>query len=194
VAEAYNKTESMASLLAVDIYNNMYDKVHGLSRRELLQVKIFDIPGTENLANDPDMLIEFQKRMDSNGRMGMHLGKYKHDVTDDDGNVIHKQGDPYMMEPDDNSMVSAEMKVNAFKPYLGVGYDGRLTKHDNRLRIGFDAGIMLWGGTPSLKTHDGTDLINDVEDISGKVGRYVSRIEKVKVFPLLNLRISYNLF
>lgn len=194
VAEAYNKTESMASLLAVDIYNNLYDKVHGLSRRELLRVKIIDLPGTEGLANDPDMLIELQKRLDVNGRMGVHLGKYKHDITDEDGNVIHKQGDSYIMDPDDNSMVSADIKVNAFKPYLGLGYDGRLTKHDSRLRIGFDAGIMFWGGTPALKTHDGTDLINDVEKISGKVGRYVSRIEKFKVFPLLSLRVSYSLF
>ena len=42
VAEAFNKTESMASLVAVSIYNNMYDKLHGKTKRELAGVKLVD--------------------------------------------------------------------------------------------------------------------------------------------------------
>ena len=91
-------------------------------------------------------------------------------------------------------MVKADMKVNAFKPYIGVGYDGRLLKNEDKLYVGFDAGIMFWGGTPQLKTHDGTDLIHDVEGIPGKVGDYVSTMEKFKVFPLINAKITYKLF
>lgn len=194
IAEAYNKTESMASLLSVDIYNNLYDKLHGLSIRELLQVKLFDVPGLEDFGTDPDLLIELQKKLDSYGRMGMQMGQYKHDIMDAEGNVIHQKGDAYVMSPDENSMVSADMKVNAFKPYLGIGYEGRLLKNEDRLAVGFDAGIMMWGGTPRLKTHDGTDLIHDVENIDGKVGDYVNGIEKFKVFPLLNFRIAYKIF
>ena len=194
VAEAYNKTESMASLLAVSIYNNMYDKVHGLSRRELLQVKLLEIPGLENLGTDPDVLIELQKGLDYNGRMGVHLGNYKNDVYDANGNLLHKKGEAYMMDPDENSMVSAEMKVDAFKPYIGIGYEGLMVKSNKRVSIGFDAGVMLWGGTPRLTTHDGTDLIHDVEDIGGKVGDYVKVMKEIKAFPLINLRIGYKLF
>ena len=98
------------------------------------------------------------------------------------------------MDPDENCMVKVDMKVNTFKPYLGIGYDGRMLKNEDRLKIGFDAGIMLWGGTPHLITHDGTDLIHDVEHIPGKVGNYVGIIKQFKVFPLLNLRLAYNIF
>ena len=98
------------------------------------------------------------------------------------------------MEPDENSMVKADMKVNKVKPYLGIGYDGLLTKKNKDVTIGFDAGVMLWGGTPSLTTHDGTDLIHDVENVPGKVGNYINTIEKIKVFPLLNFRIAYKIF
>ena len=193
VAKAYNKTESMPSLLAVNIYNNMYDKLHGLTLRELAQVKLFDFPDMD-LGTDLDVLKALQDGLDYNGRMGVQLGTYKHDIVDDEGNIIHHKGDQYKMDPDENSMVSANMTVNAFKPYVGIGYEGRLIKSEDRLSIGFDAGVMLWGGTPHLTTHDGTDLIHDVENVPGKVGDYVSTMKQFKAFPLLNLRIAYKLF
>ena len=194
VAEAYNKAESMPSLMAVGIYNNMYDKLHGKSIRELAQVKIFDIPGLEDFGNDINLLKALQEKFDQYGRMGIHMGKYQRDILDEEGNVIHQKGEAYIMEPDDDSMVKADMKVKRFKPYVGIGYEGRLAKSEDRVSIGFDAGVMLWGGTPTLTTHDGTDLIHDVENIPGKVGDYVNAIEKLKVFPLLTLRIAYKIF
>ena len=194
VAEAYNKTESMPSLMAVGIYNNIYDKLHGKSIRELAQVKLFEVPGLEDFGTDLNLLIALQEKFDQYGRMGIHMGNYQKDIEDEEGNIIHAKGEPYIMEPDENSMVKADMKVNKVKPYLGIGYDGLLTKKNKDVTIGFDAGVMLWGGTPSLTTHDGTDLIHDVENVPGKVGNYINTIEKVKVFPLLNLRIAYKIF
>jgi hypothetical protein len=195
VAEAFNKTESMTSLLAVGIYNNLYNKFDGKSREEVLDIKLIDLgEGYEHIYTDPQLLFTLQKKLAGTGRMGMHVGNYTHDIVDAEGNVIHKKGDPYMMEPDEDHMVKATMKVNAFKPYLGVGYDGRLVKGNDRLHISVDAGLMLWGGKPSLYTHDGTDLINDVEDISGKVGRYVDFMAKIKVFPVASVRFAYTIF
>ena len=195
VAEAFNQTESMASLLAVDIYNNTYDKLHGLNKRDLAKVKLIDLgPGYEDIYTDPDVLLKMQELFDKAGRMGIHLGDYTHDITDEDGNVIHKKGDPYVMTPDDDHMVKANMKVNAFKPYIGFGYDGRLVKGNDRLHVGFDAGVMLWGGKPSLLTHDGTDLINDVEGVTGKVGDYVDVMSSLTVFPVVNVKFSYTIF
>lgn len=191
VAEAYNRTECMPSLMSVNIYNRMYDKLHGKTLRELVKEPLFNIPGLEDFGTDPELLLELQKRLDNYGRMGIWLGNYKQGEEDEEGTIRHN---PYMMDPDENCMVSAEMRVNAFKPYLGIGYEGRLIKDENRLSIGFDAGILLWGGTPHLKTHDGTDLIHDVENVLGKVGDYANAIEKFKVFPLLNLRVAYKLF
>ena len=99
-----------------------------------------------------------------------------------------------MMTPDDDDMVKADMKVNAFKPYIGVGYEGRLVKGNDRLTVAVDGGIMLWGGKPSLITHDGTDLIHDVEGITGKVGSYVDVMSKLSVYPTLSVRFAYTIF
>ena len=195
VAEAFNQTESMASLVAVDIYNNVYDKLHGKSKRELAGVKLIDLgPGYEDVYMDLNMLLRMQEMFDNAGRMGLYLGDYSHDITDEDGDVIHKKGDPYVMTPDDDHMVKADMKVNAFKPYIGFGYDGRLVKGNDRLHVGFDAGIMLWGGKPCLYAHDGTDLINDVENITGKVGDYVDQMSKLVIYPVANVRFTYTIF
>ena len=198
IAESYNKTESMASLVAVGIYNNMYNKLHGKTKRELASVKLVDLsvlgPEYKDLYFDIDMLYALQQGFDAAGRMGVILGTYVNDVLDKDGNVIHKKGEYYMMTPDDDDMVKADLKVNAFKPYIGLGYEGRLVKGNDRLKISVDGGIMLWGGKPSLITHDGTDLIHDVEGITDKPGDYVNAISKLAVFPTLSVRFAYTIF
>jgi hypothetical protein len=195
VAEAYNATEAMPTLMAVNIYNRYYDKLHGLTPIELMDIQLVDLgEDFREFSNDPVLLMTLQEKFDRNGRMGVNMGSYKHDIVDEAGNVIHKMGENYLLEPDDNSMVKATMEVNSFKPYVGIGYDGRLVKNNDRYHIGFDCGVMFWGGTPHLKTHDGTDLIHDVYNIPGKIGTDVRTIKQVKVFPVLNLRLTRRLF
>ena len=219
VAEAYNKTESMSTLVAMNLFNNLHERVitspvltdkwyfyDNTVEEVLMNIGILRDLGFISEKDFPDQLDGVYFNPDNNfvkrgyqnianyGRMGVYIGKYKEDVVDDEGNVIHHKGDAYMIEPDEQSMVKADMKVNAFKPYLGIGYDGRLLKDNDRVKIGFDAGVMFWGGTPHLTTHDGTDLIHDVEGVPGKVGDYVSLIRKMKVCPLLDVRLSFRLF
>ena len=193
IAEAVNSLNDAPSLFAVNIYNKLYDKAESGDPI----YKGFSL-GSEWLEN---------------GRMGIHLGDYadryltkivvdydeygdfigSHEefILDANGNKIHE---PYRMEPDNNCTVSATVKVNSFKPYLGFGYGGRLFKNDDRYNISFDAGLMFWGGTPDIITHDGTNLSKDVINIGGKVGDYVDLISGVKAYPVLNLRITRRLF
>ena len=178
IGKAYNTTEDMPSLVAVGIYNTMYEKA---IRKE--PFVIFNYNGNPiAITDDPEYQDMLYKKFSEYGRMGVRIGNY---VSD---------GSPYIIEPDENSMVKAEVRVNAFKPYLGFGYGGRLLKGDDRYKISFDCGAMFWGGTPSILTHDGTDLAKDVENIRWKVGDYVDLIKGFKVFPVLNLRISRTLF
>lgn len=207
IATAENAKADMTSLFAVGLYNHMYE------------VAVNDEPYMTVDGADVYLPSNISQKLIDNGRMGVHVGTYKHDIAykedvmytegeiDADGNIHHDtevkyhagvdiehhKGDAYNMEPDENSMVSAKMKVNRFKPYLGVGYMGSLSKRDPRWQIGFDAGVLFWGGTPSLKTHDGTDLINDVDNLRHSVDRYVKIIKAAKVMPVANLRISYSL-
>ncbi len=193
VAEAVNALDDAPSLVAVNIYNKLYDKAESGE------------PIYNGLSLGSDWL--------DYGRMGIHLGDYKdhyrtqiiaeyddygdfigsHEeyLLDANGNKIHE---PYRMEPDENCTVSATVRTNSFKPYLGFGYGGRLLKNDDRYQISFDAGLMFWGGTPDIITHDGTNLSKDVINIGGKVGDYVDLISGVKVYPVLNLRITRKLF
>ena len=204
IAEAVNDLEDAPSLVAVNIYNNIYDRVS----KGLPIYNDITLGG-----NEAEAIIQ-------NGRMGIRVGDYKdqyimetHPAIDengdyiDDGNggyvlvtdyVLDANGNriprPYRMEPDANCTVSAKVEVNSFKPYLGFGYGGRLLKNDDRYNISFDAGVMFWGGTPNIITHDGTNLSKDVKNIGGKVGDYVDLISGIKVYPVLNLRITRRLF
>ncbi|MBO5965263.1 MAG: hypothetical protein J6P96_05135 [Bacteroidaceae bacterium] len=186
VANAYNTTEDMPSLIAVDMYNNMYDY--------FVSEKYWDEPIYGDMFIDPDVGDALRDKLSNYGRMGVNMGEYSHDILNEKGEVVHKKGDKYLMTPDKNSMVKARVLVNKFKPYVGFGYGGRLLKNNDRAKVSFDCGVMMWGGTPSLVTHDGTDLIKDVDNVPGKVGDYADAISGLKVFPVLNLRLSYRLF
>jgi len=191
IATAENAIEDSPSLFSMGMYNNMYDNAwknwNGI-------YEPFIVWGEGDNRIQMELPSEVSDRLLEYGRMAIHMGDYKHDIVDAEGNVVHKAGDPYLMEPNEHSMVTARVKVNSFKPYLGFGYEGRLLKNNDRYRIGFDCGALFWGGTPDIITHDGTNLAKGVTGISGKVGDYVDLIKGVKVFPVLNLKITRRLF
>lgn len=178
IGKAYNTTEDMPSLVAVGIYNNIYEKAIG--KEPFVTINYNGNPIA--ITDDPELQDMLYEKFREYGRMGVWIGNH---VSD---------GSPYVVEPDENSMVKAEVRVNAFKPYLGFGYNGRLLKGDDRYKISFDCGAMFWGGTPSILTHDGTDLAKDVEDVKWKVGDYVRLIKGVKAFPVLNVRVTRTIF
>ena len=178
IATAVNATENMPSLVGVSIYNYMYGKA--LNREPFFVVNMNG--GTYAYTEDPELQDIFYDKFSNYGRMGVHMGDY---VSD---------GSPYFIEPNENSMVKAEVRANSFKPYLGFGYGGRLIKGDDRYKISFDCGVLFWGGTPSVITHDGTDLANDVKNIGGKAGAYIDVIKFFKVFPVLSVRFTRKLF
>ena len=188
IAEAVNAQEDSPSLFAVGMYNHLYDVAY-MDCVEGIPTPIIDTQTTGAIYLDPQM----EKQIVKMGRMGIPLGKFTHDVVDANGKV-HKQGETYYMEPNENSMVFAEARTNSFKPYLGFGYEGRLIKNNDKYHIGVDAGVMFWGGTPSIMTHEGINLAKDVEDIGGKVGSYVDLVKGFKAFPVLNLRITRTIF
>lgn len=203
VAHAENAAEAMPALLAMKMYNNMYDYI--------LKTDFIETPLYKDFYVDPELAEKLKDKMLDEGRVGVHVGYNKAD------------GSKFMMEPGTDGMVKADMIVHKFKPYVGFGYDAPISK-DGRWRIGFDAGLLFWG-SPKMITHaqpvvgydpvsgasdvtmttvlpDGTtepvyathDLINDVRDIDGKVGSYVSFASFMKVYPVINFKLSFNIF
>ena len=190
-AMADNTTEAMTSLLAVGIYNRMYERAS--DRRTLMPWDDMGIPEEIIYKYHLNMIPEDLYNMITEyGRLGFTLGTFKHEVVDNDG-VVHKAGETYNMEPGDDGMIHVRAKSNPFKPYVGFGYGGNLVKGRDDWKISFDAGVWFWGRT-KLYTHDGIDLLNDVENIGGQVGDYVDLFKAFKVYPVLNLRITKRLF
>lgn len=177
-AYAENSTRAMTSLLAVSMYNQLWEKCH-----DDLPIISIDGDGTpQNPGMDVYLSEAYRQRIDNYGRMGFRVGDNK------------KTGEPYVMEPGADGMVKVRAKSNNFKPYLGFGYGGRLMKNRNDWQVSFDAGAMFWGGTPDLYTHDGTNLTKDVNHITGKVGDWVDFLGGIKVYPVLNVRFTKTIF
>lgn len=213
VADAYNTTYDMTSLMAVTTYNSMYYK--SLAEEPLISY------GEVNIHNS-----EMSEKFRSYGRMAMHIGDFKHDiyakediyyeysevdpvfgeyVVDKNGREIKKgslrfakgekmynAGDAYRMVPDKDNMVRAKAIANAFKPYLGFGYGGYIDK-SKRTQLSFDCGVMFWGGVPEITTHDGINLF-DLDNVRSSVKRYLDIIDNFSVYPVMELRISQRLF
>ena len=181
-AYAENAIEFMRTLNAVGMYNQMYNKA--VNGEPLIKYENVSLEVPE----------ELNKKIQNMGRLGFAVGYFKHDIVDNAGNVIHKAGERYIVEPDARGMVTVTAKSNSFKPYLGFGYGGRMIKNRDDWQVSFDCGAMFWGGTPDLYMHDGINLTEDVENISGQVGTYVDLFSSLKVFPVLSFRITKRIF
>lgn len=203
-AKAENSTAAMTSLVAVGLYNSVY--YHAVN----------DLPLYDNITIVNE---EMRSKLMEYGRMGFPVGKFTHDVygyyKEDvycrefgnpdykygeiihhkgDYGLIHEKGEAYMLEPDADGMVKVNAKSNSFKPYLGFGYGGRLLKDRDDWHVSFDAGAMFWGGTPSLYTHDGVNLTEDIENAKGRVGDWIDLIGGFKVYPVLSVRFTKTIF
>ena len=179
IAKAYNATEAMPTLLAVGIYNTMREKTLASYAEGWPYPPVISVGPWE--LNETDLIEKMADRFIRYGRMGMHVGDYS-------------DGTPYMMEPGDDGMVRAEVKANAFKPYVGLGYGGRLLRNNDKVHIAFDLGAMFWGGSPDIITHEGVNLTKDVSNIYNQVGDYVRLAKNFKVFPVLDVRFVFHLF
>lgn len=211
IGKAVNSMKDMPSLMAVNMYNTLYNKA--MNGEPILRLN-----GTDIYLDDAQGQLDLKSRLEYYGKMSIYMGDYKEDqlyeedvvaeydqfIGDEyyaEGDVIHHKGDvriakgtPYRMTPDENSMVRAYAYANRVKPYLGFGYGGRLLKGDDSWHLSFDLGVMFWGGVPKVVTHDGTDLVNDITNVQGKVGDYIDLFKKFSAFPVLNLRITKRIF
>lgn len=199
IGHCINRPHETSSLFAINLYNRLYEKNGEIAM---------------GVSLPPEILL----RIMSYGRAGFPVGYYVNDVVyqediwgqeeayDDfgdiyledviihaKGEIIHRKGDVYLMAPHDDNTAFADAFVDKFRPYFGFGYSDNLDSR-GRWKVGFDAGVMFWGGAPRLIDHSGLDLMYDVENIDGQVGRYVEIARHAKAFPVIELKISRRLF
>ena len=172
IAKAYNSLDEKPTLVGLNIYNRAYTYFTHVT-------DIFDVPTGGGNYLDPDLVEQLIARFNQYGRMGVHMGDFK-------------DGTPYIMEPASDGTVGAKAYANRFRPYLGFGYSGNLDPL-GKWQIGFEAGAMFWGGVPDVINQDGVNMTKDLINIRGKVGTYIGIIRALPVYPVINLRISYNI-
>lgn len=104
-------------------------------------------------------------------------------------------GDVFV-RPDETGTVHLKLQTKSFKPYVGLGF-GRPISSKHKTSVAFDLGVMFWG-KPALKVYSPDEngwIKMRKDDIDNKdFHDAVKIIERVKVYPVLNLRIYHNIF
>lgn len=101
--------------------------------------------------------------------------------------IGYELGD-YLLTPDADGNISAEIKTKGFKPYLGLGFGRAVPK--NRIGFMFEAGVMFWGA-PKLYCN-GDELTS--EDLGSDGGDVIKVLSQIKVYPVLNFRLCGRIF
>ena len=103
---------------------------------------------------------------------------------------------------DKNGNITADVKVNSVKPYVGIGF-GRAVPRKSRVSVSCDFGVKFWG-SPRLGTMVEDDWDNtyyhkfkskelddkDDQDLKDAM----ETMEKISVYPVLNIRICGRIF
>ena len=96
------------------------------------------------------------------------------------------------MVPDENGMIKMDVRSNIVRPYVGFGYRTAISR-DKRSFFSVDAGILCWG-TLKMITHDGTNLIKEVDVTNPMLKQYTDVVNHMKVYPAINIRFTRQIF
>ncbi|MBQ7743122.1 MAG: hypothetical protein IJT90_09400 [Bacteroidaceae bacterium] len=95
-----------------------------------------------------------------------------------------------MVTTDANGIARANLKVNSFKPYVGLGFGRAVSKH--RVNVAFDMGIQFWGSpkVEAFSPEDGTWQRVHASDVNDDdINKALDKISKWKIYPVLSLRV-----
>ena len=171
-----NAAEDMGTLIALSTFNNIYNKVE-------------DAVANDNPAQifgDISLTPQMMDQIMSMGRMGIAVGTYKYTTES------HQAGDIYNMVPDENGMIKLDIRSNVVRPYVGFGYRTAISR-DKRSFFSVDAGILCWG-TLKMITHDGTNLIKEIDVTHPMLKQYTDVVNHMKVYPAINIRFTRQIF
>lgn len=102
-----------------------------------------------------------------------------------EGNKVVAELGEYLLEPDANGNVDAYIKVNGFRPYLGIGY-GRVVPK-NRVGFQVDLGVQFWG---SPKVYCNDEYLDPDKVGDGDGTGIIKVISDLKVYPTLSFRLT----
>ena len=96
--------------------------------------------------------------------------------------------DKYNVQFDDNGDVIGDIRVNSFRPYLGLGF-GRLVP-SSRVSARFELGCQFMGKMKVYQNDNevNTNEFNDVDDDLSKI------VDKLTVYPVLKFTLTGRIF
>jgi|GEM_PF-696553 len=93
----------------------------------------------------------------------------------------------YGLTVDDVRNVNAYMKINAIKPYVGLGFGRAVPKH--RVGFNFDLGALYWG-TPKLKS-DNPRVQKMMDD---NLGDAADVLKDFSFYPVMSFKVNVRIF
>ena len=167
-----NAAEDMGTLIALSTFNNIYNKVEDAIAND----------NPAQIFGDISLTPQMMDQIMSIGRLGIAVGTYKQTTES------HQAGDIYNMVPDENGMIKLDIRSNVVRPYVGFGYRTAISR-DKRSFFSVDAGILYWG-TLKMITHDGTNLIKEIDVTHPMLKHYTDAVNHLKVYPSVNIRFT----
>ena len=172
--------------------------------------------------NRPDLVVteEVKREYDVQGKLGFTNGKILFDVfpfkstgfpffitvgayfggkqiinvyNRDDGSLRIVNQANAAIDVYKNGNVEFQVKVNGFKPYLGIGF-GRPVPMNKRVGVQVELGCMFWS-TPKVEFVGSEGKVDKTMEIERSkagdkdVGKAIDIISKFSVWPCLNFRI-----
>lgn len=127
-----------------------------------------------------------------------------------EGFILGNTSESMALFPDENEDVKIEARVNTFKPYVGIGYGYAVPK--SRVNVGFDLGVMCWGkpsgwiraqNADTRKTewieirkdlYDEATIEREDNETDRAILDGINIAQKLKVGPVLNVRVGFRIF
>lgn len=93
---------------------------------------------------------------------------------------------------DNNGYAHGCIKVNKFRPYVGIGFGRSVPR--KRFGVSGDFGVQFWGKPKVYEKQTGMDLEVKKEDLGDESNKYYDVISKFAVWPVVTLRLTYRIF
>ena len=140
--------------------------------------------------------------LDYAGKAGIELSKKPSSPSE------YNPAETYTIITDEQGNIDAKVKVNSFKPYIGIGF-GRAVPR-KRVGLQFDLGVQFWG-KPELQTNlmydEGGAVVTRYEKVQkGRITRSnqdkdykdlrdaLKTAEAITVYPVMTLRLVGRVF
>jgi hypothetical protein len=98
----------------------------------------------------------------------------------------------YIVGFNSEGYAQAAIKVNKFKPYVGIGFGHAVPR--KRCGVTFDLGVQFWGTPGVYEKQTGTYQKVSSQDLNGEDDGILETLSRIKVWPVLSIKFNGRIF